>query len=103
MSECLKDLINTPHTASGLARDNVIICCCTPDRTHIFSMEKPIILVLGDQMVPPVLGGDGTCAIVIRVDKATPGSILTAAKNFFESSGTDATSLPENSIILLSL
>ena len=103
MSECLKDLINTPHTASGLARDNVIICCCTPDRTHIFSMEKPIILVLVDKMVPPVLGGDGTCAIVIRVDKATPSTILTAAKNFFESSGPNSTSLPRHSVVLLSL
>ena len=35
-------------------------------------MEKPVILVLGDQMVPPVLSGYGTFAIVIWVDKATP-------------------------------
>ena len=103
MSECLKDLISTPHTASAIASQEAITCCCNPDKTHIFDMKKPVILVLGDQMVPPVIGGDGVCAIVIRVDKATPGSILTAAKNFFESSGTDATSLPENSIILLSL
>merc|ERR1711860_382838 len=64
MSECLKDLISTPHTASAFASQEAITCCCNPDKTHIFDMKKPVILVLGDQMVPPVIGGDGVCAIV---------------------------------------
>ena len=31
MSECLKDLISTLHTAYAIAGQDVITCCCNPD------------------------------------------------------------------------
>ena len=101
MNECLRDLIHVGHTMSALPGPDFFQCLCQPDREHKIQLDKPILVILGDQFVPPMVGGNGRCAVVIRGENATPTTIMTAAKNFFDAK--NGANLPANSIILISL
>ena len=100
----MKDLPEDPYTISASVLQDSFGCACLPKAgTHKINAEKTILLVLGDGFVPPCIGGNGCCAIVIRVDRATPNTILTAAKNFLEATGDAAFSIPADSIIIISM
>ena len=100
----LDDLPEDPYTISASVMHDGFGCACIPNAgAHKIKADNPILLILGDGFVPPCIGGNGRCAVVIRVDRATPDTILTAAKNFFKATGDAAFSIPANSVIIISM
>ena len=100
----LHDLPEEPYTLSASVSKDGFDCNCRDNNIdHKIKADRPLLLVFGDNFVPPVLGGNGRCAIVIRVDRATPETILLAAKNYFDATGDAAFSIPAGSMIVISL
>ena len=84
----------------------VLNCHCvtaTTNTPHIQYLNhknhdsRPLMIVVGDQYVPPVLGGNYRCAIILRMDSPTPASILQGVRTLFA-----GIRLPANSIVFLS-
>ena len=103
----LRDIHNL-YTVSAMGEKSRISCFCLTQNTPamarhtiptLFDDCSPILLIIGDAYVPPVLGGDGRCAVIIRLHNPTPANILTAVKSFF----VNGARLPQDSIVLISL
>ena len=84
----------------------VLSCHCVTAKTstqhalylnHQKHDSKPLMVIVGDQYVPPVLGGNYRCAIILRMDSPTPATILKGVRTLFA-----GVRLPANSIVFLS-
>ena len=96
--------IDNAWTVSASPRDGILFCHCKTQSstvTHKINISKtakhPIVLVIGDDYVPPALGGNMRCAVVLRIHKPTVESVMRAVKAFF-----DGARLPKKSVVLLS-
>ena len=97
-----------PYTVSAVCERSRIKCFCLTQSTaarerhsigSLLDDSPPVLLILGDAHTPPALGGDGRCAIILRLHHPTPDNMLAAVKAFF----SNGSRLPQDSAILLSL
>ena len=85
---------------------SVLNCHCVTATTkpqHLLYLNhkkhgsQPLMIIIGDQYVPPVLGGNYRCAIILRMDSPSPATILQGVRTLFA-----GIRLPSNSIVFLS-
>ena len=106
--------LDTGYTFSASAAGRNLSCLCCFGAPvagyHNIDGSKPVVFVLADGFAPPVLGGGGSCAVVLRVDQGSPEQMKLAVKKFFASKfqtkpkkSARTSPVPPGSVFLISL